>query len=65
MTTQFAWVHMPVNVIGVLLLGIMCVLPMTYLYLRRGFEAGIGFHITADAVKFLATYLAFTGIWFT
>jgi hypothetical protein len=36
---------------------------MTYLWLRRGLEAAIGFHLALDATRFAAAYLAFRGIW--
>lgn len=64
-TYWFAFIHMPGNPVGTLLLGTVFVLPMTYLYLRRGLEAAIGFHICANLVKFVAAYLATAGIWFT
>jgi hypothetical protein len=64
-TYWFAFVHLPGNPVGTLLLGTIFVLPMTYLYLRRGLEAAIGFHICANLVKFVAAYLVSAGIWFT
>jgi hypothetical protein len=64
-TYWFAFIHIPGNPVGALLLGTIFVLPITYLYLRRGLEAAIGFHICANLVKFIAAYLVTAGIWFT
>jgi hypothetical protein len=64
-TCWFAFAHMPGNPVGALLLATIYVVPMTYLYLRRGLEAAIGFHICADLVKFVSAYLVTAGIWFT
>jgi hypothetical protein len=64
-TYWFAFIHIPGNPVGTLLMGTIFVLPMTYLYLRRGLEAAIGFHICANLVKFTAAYLVTAGIWFT
>jgi hypothetical protein len=63
-TYWFAFLHAPLNPVVVLLLGTIQVLPMTYLWLRRGLEAAIGFHVCVDVVRFLAGYAAFAGIWF-
>jgi hypothetical protein len=63
-TYWFAFLHLPANPLGTVLLGTIFVLPMTYLYLRRGLEAAIGFHICANLVKFIAAYLVAADMWF-
>jgi hypothetical protein len=63
-TYWFAFLHVPTNPVAALLLGTFQLLPMTYVWLRRGLEAAIGFHLCADLVRFLAAYLAFAGVWF-
>jgi hypothetical protein len=63
-TYWFAFLHAPLNPVVVLLLGSIQVLPMTLLWLRRGLETAIGFHVCVDIVRFLAAYVAFAGIWF-
>jgi hypothetical protein len=63
-TYWFAFVHAPGNPVGTLLLGTIFVMPMTYLYLRRGLEAAIGFHVCANLVKFVAAYLITADLWF-
>lgn len=56
-TYWFAFLHAPLSpVVGLL--------PMAYLWLRRGLETAIGFHVCVDIVRFLAAYVAFAGIWF-
>ena len=63
-TYWFAFLHAPLSPVVGLLLGSIQVLPMTYLWLRRGLETAIGFHVCVDIVRFLAAYVAFAGIWF-
>ncbi len=63
-TYWFAFVHVPGNPVGTLLLGTIFVMPMTFLYLRRGLEAAIGFHVCANLVKFTAAYLITADLWF-
>jgi hypothetical protein len=63
-TYWFAFVHMPANPVGTAIMGTVFVMPMTYLYLRRGLEAAIGFHISANLVKFTAAYLITADLWF-
>jgi hypothetical protein len=63
-TYWFAFLHAPLNPVVILLLGTMQVLPMTYLWLRRGLEAVIGFHVCVNLIRFLADYMAYEGIWF-
>lgn len=63
-TYWFAFLHAAFNPLTVILLGTIQVLPMTYLFLRRGLEAAIGFHVCIDLIRFLAAYLDSAGIWF-
>jgi hypothetical protein len=63
-TLWFAFLHAPANPVGALLLALLYGLPITWLFLRRGLEAAIGFHISIDLIRFGAAYLAFTGVWF-
>jgi hypothetical protein len=64
-TYWFAFLHVPFNPATMILLGTLQLLPMTYVWLRRGLEAAIGFHFCVDLIRFLAAVLAFQGIWFT
>lgn len=63
-TYWFAFLHAPGNPVVALLLAAVQLLPMTIAWLRRGLEAAIGFHFCVDLVRFLAAYLAFSGVWF-
>jgi hypothetical protein len=63
-TYWFAFLHVPGNPVLALLFAAMQLLAMTFVWLRRGLEAAIGFHVCVDLVRFLAAYLAFSGIWF-
>ena len=63
-TYWFAFLHAPGNPVAALLLGTIQLLPMTFVWLRRGLEMAIGFHVCVDLVRFLAAYLAVSGIWF-
>lgn len=64
-TYWFAFLHAPFDPVAVVLLGTLQLLPMTYVWIRRGLEAAIGFHFCVDLIRFLAAVLAFQGIWFT
>ena len=64
-TVWFAFVHMPANPVGTVLFAAVYALPMTWLFLRRGLEAAIGFHICTDLVRYGAAFIAFQGLWFT
>ena len=57
-TYWFAFLHMPGNPLTALPMAVIQVLPMTYLWLRRGLEAAIGFHIGVELVRLLAARLA-------
>ncbi len=61
----FAWLHAPLNPIGTILLAAIYTAPMIVLWLRRDVETAIGFHFSADLVRFMAAYLAFQGLWFS
>jgi hypothetical protein len=50
-------------VTSAVLVGVLFALPLTYVWLRRGQEAAIGFHFTMDFGKFVAALLINTGIW--
>jgi hypothetical protein len=60
----FAWLHVPLNPVATVLLGLLFVLPMAILWLRRDLESAIGFHLTSDLVRFLASYLFVHRLWF-
>ena len=62
-TYWFAFLHTPTSPVGVVLIGSLWVLPMTYLWLRRDLETAIGFHFCIDAVRFVAAYLFLHGAW--
>lgn len=62
-TYWFAFLHMPFNPIGIILLGTIQLLPMTFVWLRRGLEAAIGFHVCVDVIRFLVAFLAFQHVW--
>jgi hypothetical protein len=64
-TYWFAFLHAPFNPVAMVLLGTVQVLPMTFLWLRRGLEVAIGFHVCADLVRFCASYLAVRDVWFS
>jgi hypothetical protein len=63
-TYWFAFLHTGLNPLGLVLLGTVQVLPITFLWLRRGLEAAIGFHVCVDLVRFAVAYLAIQGFWF-
>jgi membrane protease YdiL (CAAX protease family) len=44
------------------ILAAVLALPMTYLWLRRGLEAAIGFHFAVDLARYAAAYWAPQGI---
>jgi hypothetical protein len=57
----FAYLHAqgsPGELVSTLLLGTLYSLPMTYLWLRRGYETAVGFHFAIDALRFGVAYLA-------
>jgi hypothetical protein len=60
-TYWFAFLHAPLNPVVFVLLGTIQVLPITFLWLTRGLETALGFHVCVDLVRFLAAYLAFKG----
>jgi hypothetical protein len=62
-TYWFAFLHTPTSPVGVVLIGSLWVLPMTYLWLRRDLETAIGFHVCIDFVRFVAAYLVLHGAW--
>lgn len=64
-TYWFAFLHMPGNPVAALAMSLIQILPMTYLWLRRGLETAIGFHVGLDLVRFLAAYLAAQHLWFS
>jgi len=62
----FAWLHVHELTIGALVntvaAGTLFSLPLTFLWLRRGLEAAIGFHFAMDATRFAFAYLTNTGL---
>lgn len=60
----FAYLHTPGGLgalPGTLLLGTLYSLPLTYLWLRGGLEAAIGFHFWIDFIRFVVAYLSHQG----
>ncbi len=56
----FAYLHTPGGLgalASTLMIGTLYGLPITYLWLRRGLEVAIGFHIWIDFVRFGVAYL--------
>ncbi|SHN88389.1 CAAX protease self-immunity [Geodermatophilus obscurus] len=62
-TLWFAFLHAPAAPLTTLFLAALHVLPMTWLFLRRGLEAAIGFHVCLDLVRYAAAYAAFIALW--
>jgi hypothetical protein len=61
----FAYLHTsggPEALVSTLLLGTLYSLPMSYLWLRRGYETAVGFHFAIDALRFGVAYLANVGV---
>lgn len=60
----FAWLHAHELSVGALVntiaAGTLFSLPLTFLWLRRGLEAAIGFHFAMDATRFAFAYLTNT-----
>ena len=63
-TYWFAFIHVPFSPVAAVLFAAIQVLPITFLWLRRGLEVAIGFHVCLDPVRFLASYLAVQDVWF-
>jgi hypothetical protein len=59
----FAYLHAPADSLTVAFLAALYALPMTWLWLRRGLEAAIGFHFAVDLARYTAAYLALHGTW--
>ncbi len=62
----FAYLHTPGGIQGLIstaMIGTLFALPTSYVWLRRGLEAAIGFHFWLDFVKFLAAYVLNRGLW--
>jgi hypothetical protein len=62
----FAYLHTPGGVEAIfstLMTGTLFVLPVSYLWLRRGLETAIGFHFWLDFCKFVAAYVLNRGLW--
>lgn len=51
----FAWLHLPLNPVATVLLGLLFVLPMAMLWLRRDLESEMGFHVASDLVRLLGS----------
>lgn len=61
----FAYLHTDGGfgaIFSTLLIGTLYSLPLSYLWLRRGFEAAVGFHFLVDASRYAAAYLANSGL---
>lgn len=62
----FAWLHVHDLTIGAfvntIVAGTLFSLPLTFLWLRRGLEAAIGFHFAIDATRFAFAYLTNAGL---
>lgn len=52
------------TLVSTLMIGTLYSLPVTYLWLRRGLETAIGFHIWQDLVRWIIALLINTGMWF-
>lgn len=62
----FAYLHSPTGLSGLpsaLLTGTLFSLPLSYIWLRRGFEAAVGFHFLVDFLRFGTAYLLNAGLW--
>jgi hypothetical protein len=62
----FAYLHTSGGVEAVfstLMTGTLFVLPVSYLWLRRGLETAVGFHFWLDFCKFVAAYALNRGLW--
>jgi hypothetical protein len=63
----FAYLHSPTGLGGLVsaaLVGTLWSLPLSFIWLRRGLEAAIGFHFWQDFLRFGAAYLVNSGVWF-
>jgi hypothetical protein len=62
----FAYLHTDTGVVSGLisaaLIGTLFALPVSFLWLYRGFETAVGFHFAIDFFRFLAAYLVNQGI---
>lgn len=61
----FAFLHAPVDPMFTLAVGTLYAVPMTLLWLRRGLEVAIGFHVGLDLIRYAGSYLTAKGLWFT
>jgi hypothetical protein len=61
----FAWLHAPLNPFATVVMAAIYVAPMALVWMRRDVETAIGFHFSADLVRFTGAYLAFHGLWFS
>ncbi len=62
----FAYLHTHDGINGLpstILIGTLYSLPLSYLWLRKGLEAAIGFHFLQDFVRFAAALLLNQGLW--
>lgn len=64
-TYWFAFLHAPTDPLFTLGVGTLYGLPMALLWLRRGLETAIGFHVGLDLIRYVGSYLAAEGLWFT
>jgi len=67
MAYWFAYLHTTGGlgaVFSTLMIGTLYIVPISFLWLRRGLEVAIGFHFWLDFVKFVAAYLLNQGILF-
>lgn len=63
----FAYLHTPGglsmnSLVSTLLVGTVYTLPLSYIWLRRGLEPAIGFHIWQDFARWLFAYALNTGL---
>ncbi len=60
----FAYLHAPGDPMVILGIGTLYAIPMALLWMRRGLEAAIGFHVGVDLARYTAAYLSLQGLWF-
>jgi len=53
------------TMVGTLMVGTIYSLPITYLWLRRGLETAIGFHVWQDFVRWAVAFFINMGVWFS
>jgi hypothetical protein len=51
------------TLISTLMIGTLYALPVCYLWLRRGLETAMGFHVAVDSFRWVVAYLINTGVW--